>query len=62
MAGRGSLATAAPNQETCMVKEIRLSIAGGYGETRTHAVYSMGRTEVKFIANGSCGWSPGLED
>jgi hypothetical protein len=71
MAGRGSLAAAAraqrwarqfaANQVTCMVNKTRLSIAGGYGETRIHAVYSMGRTEDKSLATGSCGWSPNLE-
>ena len=72
MAGCGSLATSAgaqrwarqfaPDQETCLVKETMPPIPVGYGETRTHAVYSMGRTEDKSLANGSCGWSPGLED
>ena len=46
MAGRGSLA----------------ATAVGYGETRIHAVYFMGRTEDVTMANGSCGRSPGLED
>ena len=72
MAGRGSLAAAAgaqrwarqvaSDQVTCLVNETMPPISVGYGETRTHAVYSMGRTEDKSLANGSCGWSPDLED
>ena len=46
---------------TCMVNETRLFIAGGYGETRIHAVYSKGRTDDEVMANGSCGLSPNLE-
>jgi hypothetical protein len=37
-----------------------LSIARYWG-TDIHAVYSMSRMEVKLVANGLCGWLPGLE-